>query len=126
MSEAAPTKTRVRKALTEAQTTARNARRRDLAAEARKTTKKASAKRVTTKKRETKRKTKRRTNLKNKATRRNWNDAIYKLQHGPKSKTIRHTCSTPGVAQVTRVRLLAAYDGIEAETKGATLIISRA
>lgn len=59
-------------------------------------------------------------------TRTDWNSVIYKLQHGPKSKTVRHVCSSPGVAQVTRVRLLEVYEGIEAETKGSTLILSRA
>ena len=110
---------RVRKPLTPAQTIARNDRRRERAAEARKA-------KTAPKPKPKRKKLKRKTNLKSRKTRKDWNAAIYALQHGPKNKTIQHKCSTPGVAQVTRVRLLAVYDGIEAETKGSTLIISRA
>jgi hypothetical protein len=120
MSATAPTKTR--KALTPAQTDARNARRREAAAEKRTAAKKAARPNP----KGARKKMKRATNLKGRKTRTDWDSIIYKLQHGPKSKTLRHRCSTPGVAQVTRVRLLDAYDGIEAETRGVMLILSRA
>ena len=113
---------RVRKALTKDQTDARNARRRKRAAE------KNAAKKVaaTSRKKKSRKKTKRATNLKGRKTRTDWNALIYGLQKAPKGKTLRRVCSSPGVAQVTRVRLLEAFEGIEAETKGSTLIVSRA
>lgn len=124
MSEATPAP-KIRKALTAEQTDARNARRRDLTADRRRDAvavkQRTAAKK--TKPKGSRKKMKRTTGRK---TRTDWDSIIYKLQHGPKSTTVRRVCSTSGVAQVTRVRLLNAYDGIEAETKGATLILSRA
>lgn len=127
MSTATPTykATRIRPTLTGPQRDRRNELRRKRAAEARKA-KTATTKKVTAKKETPRKKTKRATNLKGRKTRTDWDSIIYKLQHGPKRTTVRRVCSTPGVAQVTRVRLLDAYEGIEAETKGTTLILSRA
>ncbi len=93
---------------------------------AKKTAKVENRKPTKSQARKTKRKTKRTTNLKGRATRTDWNEIIYKIQKGPKSKTFKRELSSAGVAQVTRVRLLQAFDGIEAETQGATLFISRA
>lgn len=75
--------------------------------------------------RKTSRKTKRKSSRKRRATRTNWGDVIDKLNRTA-SGTIRRVCSTPQVAQVTRVRLLDTFSGIHAETKGNTLTISRA
>ncbi len=57
--------------------------------------------------------------------RRNWPEIIDKLnksQHG----WMRLRCGSPGSAQVTRCRLLNEWDGLEARTEGAVLILSLA
>lgn len=122
----AATPTRIRKPLTAEQTTARNTRRRERTAKKRAAAgkpaylKPAAKKAVPFRSGHTRKKTK----PEGRKTRIDWNSIIYKLQHGPKNATVRRKCSTPGVAQVTRVRLLNSYEGIEAETKGVTLILS--
>jgi hypothetical protein len=51
--------------------------------------------------------------------RRNWDSIIDKLNS--KGKPIRIKMGSPGSAQVTRVRLMELYDGLNARTKGAYL-----
>jgi hypothetical protein len=51
--------------------------------------------------------------------RRNWDSIIDKLNS--KGKPIRIKMGSPGSAQVTRVRLMELYDGLNAHTKGAYL-----
>jgi hypothetical protein len=52
-----------------------------------------------------------------------WEDRILALTE---SKPLAHKCSSPGVAQVTRVRLMQAYDGIDAYTEGSILHVELA
>jgi len=63
---------------------------------------------------------------KTKTARTDWDALIVKLQSGPKGGTIVRKCSTPGVAQVTRCRLIDTYEGIGGETDGVTLTLYRA
>lgn len=49
--------------------------------------------------------------------RRDWDSIIDKLNN--KGKPIRIKMGSPGSAQVTRVRLMELYDGLNAHTKGA-------
>ncbi len=51
--------------------------------------------------------------------RRNWDSIIDKLNS--KGKPIRIKMGSPGSAQVTRVRLMGLYDGLDAYTNGSYL-----